>query len=132
MPKLASRLPDSTDIEIGKRIRAHRNMKELSQADLAKALGVSFQQIQKYEKGVNRISAGRIDTICKCLGINRDDLLGTTAHEPSNDADAIMDFLGKPQGAQLARLASRLSTAQCFAMNGFINLMLSGRTPVRS
>ena len=42
----------------------------ISQADLAETLGVSFQQIQKYEKGVNRVSAARLFAICKALNVS--------------------------------------------------------------
>ena len=131
MPKHSARSAGLHDVEIGKRIKAHRRMKGLSQADLAEMLGVSFQQVQKYEKGVNRISAGRVDTICERLDVSRDDLLGEVGHTPSGDTDLIMDFLSKPQGARFARLASRLNVAQCAALNGFISLMLA-QVPARS
>jgi len=100
-------------------------MKGLSQADLARVLGVSFQQIQKYEHGVNRVSAGKVDKICECLDVSRDDLLGEVEHKPSGDTDLIMDFLAKPQGARFARLASSLTVNQRAAMSTFISLMLS-------
>ncbi|WP_375617165.1 helix-turn-helix domain-containing protein, partial [Bartonella sp. AP58NXGY] len=48
------------DISIGKRIRHRRMSMRLSQKELGNSLGVSFQQIQKYEKGLNRVSAGRL------------------------------------------------------------------------
>ena len=51
------RSPASADIEMGKRIRARRNDLKMSQQELAAILGVSFQQIQKYEKGTNRVTA---------------------------------------------------------------------------
>ena len=43
---------------------------EMSQADLGKELGVTFQQIQKYEKGINRVSAARLYSICKALNVS--------------------------------------------------------------
>lgn len=49
-----------TDIHVGQSIRAHRLMAGMSQAELGDLLGVSFQQVQKYEKGVNRVGAGRL------------------------------------------------------------------------
>jgi transcriptional regulator with XRE-family HTH domain len=52
--------PDQVDKHIGKRIRLRRLMLNLSQTDVADALGLTFQQIQKYEKGSNRLSAGRL------------------------------------------------------------------------
>jgi transcriptional regulator with XRE-family HTH domain len=63
------RKPDSTDSQVGESIRAHRLIAGLSQNDLAKQLGVSFQQVQKYEKGANRIGAGRLPRIAELLNI---------------------------------------------------------------
>jgi len=50
----------AADIHVGQSIRAHRLMAGMSQSELGDRLGISFQQVQKYEKGVNRISAGRL------------------------------------------------------------------------
>jgi len=58
------------DLHIGGRIRALRNLKEMSQEELGEALGVSFQQIQKYEKGMNRVSGGRLMQIAATLGVD--------------------------------------------------------------
>jgi len=63
------RRPNSADIQIGESIRAHRLIAGMSQSDLAGRLGVSFQQIQKYEKGMNRVGAGRLPQIAKIFDI---------------------------------------------------------------
>jgi transcriptional regulator with XRE-family HTH domain len=63
------RQPNSADIQIGKSIRAHRLIVGMSQSDLAGKLGVSFQQVQKYEKGVNRVGAGRLPQIARIFDI---------------------------------------------------------------
>ncbi len=63
------RRPNSADIQIGKSIRAHRLIVGMSQSDLARKLGVSFQQIQKYEKGMNRVGAGRLPQIARIFDI---------------------------------------------------------------
>lgn len=55
------------DIEIGNRIRERRELLGVSQGELAKALGITFQQVQKYEHGVNRVAAGRLVAIAKTL-----------------------------------------------------------------
>lgn len=52
--------PDQRDKVIGARLRARRNLLKLSQTELGKAVGLTFQQIQKYEHGTNKISAGRL------------------------------------------------------------------------
>jgi transcriptional regulator with XRE-family HTH domain len=63
------RQPTSTDAEIGESIRAHRLIAGMSQSDLAGQLGVSFQQVQKYEKGANRVGAGRLPQIARIFNI---------------------------------------------------------------
>src|SRR5215216_3153402 len=61
--------PDPVDVEVGQRIRIQRLQTGLSQTTLADQLGVTFQQVQKYEKGVNRVGAGRLTKIAKVLGV---------------------------------------------------------------
>jgi transcriptional regulator with XRE-family HTH domain len=60
---------DPRDIEIGKRVRAMRLQRGLSQTELGEYLNVSFQQVQKYERGANRISAGRLQLISDLLKV---------------------------------------------------------------
>jgi transcriptional regulator with XRE-family HTH domain len=57
------------DYSIGRRVAARRKEIDMSQQALGKELGVSFQQIQKYEKGASRISAGRLFQVAKALGV---------------------------------------------------------------
>jgi transcriptional regulator with XRE-family HTH domain len=57
------------DIEIGRKIRAVRLERGLSQTGLADGIGLTFQQVQKYEKGTNRVSAGRLQRIAELLNI---------------------------------------------------------------
>lgn len=58
-----------TDLHIGRRIRLRRTLLGLSQQHLASAVGVTFQQIQKYESGTNRISAARLYDVSRALGV---------------------------------------------------------------
>lgn len=60
---------DEIDIEIGKRLRQARVAAGLTQTELGVQLGISFQQIQKYEKGRNRIGGGRLYKIARMLGV---------------------------------------------------------------
>ena len=60
------------DLHVGKRIRERRLTMNVSQQDLAKLIGVTFQQAHKYEKGINRVSAGRLFDIAHCLGTSVD------------------------------------------------------------
>jgi transcriptional regulator with XRE-family HTH domain len=55
---------------VGESIRAHRLLARMSQNDLAKKIGVTFQQVQKYEKGTNRVGAGRLPQIAEVLGVS--------------------------------------------------------------
>ena len=63
------RRPNSADSQVGETIRAHRLAAGMSQAQLGKRLGVSFQQVQKYEKGTNRVGAGRLPQIARIFGV---------------------------------------------------------------
>lgn len=61
--------PNPADLYAGSKLRLQRQFRQLTQTDLANALGITFQQIQKYERGINRISASRLQTICQVLGV---------------------------------------------------------------
>jgi transcriptional regulator with XRE-family HTH domain len=67
--KSRTKAPDARDMEVGRRIRAQRLVRGLSQTDLGKSLGITFQQVQKYEKGANRVGAGRLTRIAEALGV---------------------------------------------------------------
>ena len=78
--KSKGRLTTSKDIQIGESIRARRLIAGMSQSDLARKLGVSFQQIQKYEKGLNRVGAGRLPEIAEIFDIPVGALFDTNAN----------------------------------------------------
>jgi transcriptional regulator with XRE-family HTH domain len=61
--------PHPNDVLVGANIRLHRNAARVSQTDLAKQLGVTFQQVQKYEKGTNRLGAGRLLILSNLLKV---------------------------------------------------------------
>src|ERR1700712_3712435 len=67
-PRQMPRSSGPLDKALGDKIRARRLTAKLSQEELASHLGVSFQQVQKYEKGANRVSAVRLEQIAKALG----------------------------------------------------------------
>ena len=73
---MSAKSPDNIDVEVGQRIRIQRNALGLSQTELADHLGVTFQQVQKYEKGVNRVGAGRLTKIAHALQVPVTNLLG--------------------------------------------------------
>ena len=64
------------DIRVGERIREIRLLREMTQTELAKKVGVRFQQVQKYEAGINRVSASRLFMIAEALDVEVADLFG--------------------------------------------------------
>jgi transcriptional regulator with XRE-family HTH domain len=68
--KFKPRSSGKPEIEMGKKIRLRRVEQRLSQSDLGEQLGVSFQQVQKYEKGVNRVGATRLQQIATALDVS--------------------------------------------------------------
>jgi transcriptional regulator with XRE-family HTH domain len=66
---MARRDPNYIDVHVGSRIRMRRQLINMSQERLGELLGITFQQVQKYEKGANRISASRLFYAAKTLGV---------------------------------------------------------------
>ncbi len=66
---MAKRGPNAIDRQVGVRMRMRRLMLDMSQQKLAAALGLTFQQVQKYEKGSNRIGAGRLHELAEILQV---------------------------------------------------------------
>jgi transcriptional regulator with XRE-family HTH domain len=75
--------PDQIDVEVGLALRRARLHRKLSQTDLGVALGISFQQIQKYERGANRVSASMLVKAARFLDISASDLLPQENAAPS-------------------------------------------------
>jgi transcriptional regulator with XRE-family HTH domain len=69
-------LPDPLDVAVGVRLRVVRNHRGLTQTQLAEALGVTFQQVQKYERGTNRISTSALVRAAAALGVSVAELVG--------------------------------------------------------
>jgi transcriptional regulator with XRE-family HTH domain len=66
---LSTKHPHPTDKHVGNRVRMRRLLLGMSQEKLADQLGLTFQQVQKYEKGTNRISASRLQHVCHILDV---------------------------------------------------------------
>ncbi len=98
--------PNQIDKHIGNRVRARRIMLGMSQEKLADALGLTFQQVQKYEKGVNRIGASRMLHIAGILDVSIEfffeGLPGLRAGGFSDDS-LVADFLTRPESDRLVR-----------------------------
>jgi len=90
--KETTRAPQRIDAYVGERIRFRRNLLGVTQTEMADRIGVTFQQLQKYEKGVNRIGASRLMQICKALEVTPEWLFegapGVQSSPASRDIDA--------------------------------------------
>lgn len=109
--------PDPMDIHIGRQIRIRRMMLGLSQSNLGEALGLTFQQIQKYEKGTNRVSGSRLAKIVKILKLSGPNELfkggpGVASASENSDGNAISEMMSSRNGLELARLWPKLSEKQ--------------------
>lgn len=103
-----SKVCNSDDLVIGRTIRKLRMLKGYSQEYVSKQLGITFQQIQKYEKGANRVSGSRLIAIAKILDITVSNILGETSKPPSNDV--ISELASTRQGIDLAVAWSRIKS----------------------
>lgn len=68
--------PLEADIQLGRELRRYRMKCMLTQDQVAQELGVTFQQVQKYERGANRISATKLVIVCEMFGITPNEILG--------------------------------------------------------
>jgi transcriptional regulator with XRE-family HTH domain len=109
-PTTGKRGRNQIDVEVAKRVRTLRLQRHLSQADLSQALGVTFQQVQKYERGANRISAGRLCRIAEALDVPVAFFfadLGSAQKGPAA-AGAEFDFLQTPGAMRLIEAYARI------------------------
>jgi transcriptional regulator with XRE-family HTH domain len=97
----------SHDVEVGQRIRARRMAKGMSQTELGNLLGVTFQQVQKYEKGVNRVGAGRLVRVAEALDVSVSFFFGGT-DVGGQDTREILGFLDTSYSLRLLRAFSRI------------------------
>jgi len=81
---MLGKVPDPLDVMVGAKIRVFRNHRGMSQSDLAGKIGVAFQQVQKYEKGINRIGASRLSRIAAVLGVPIGELFESTENGSCN------------------------------------------------
>ncbi|PZP20297.1 MAG: Cro/Cl family transcriptional regulator [Sphingomonas hengshuiensis] len=96
--------PNPVDVEVGHRIRLQRKLKGVSQAALAEAVGITFQQIQKYEKGTNRVGASRLCAIAGVLGVSAAYFFGSASDRGADatpPADELAQFIATNEGTAL-------------------------------
>ena len=110
--------PSAVDRHVGSRVRLRRVSVGMSQERLGEALGVTFQQVQKYEKGTNRISVSRMQQISRVLGCTvsyflegapREDGLMAVGFAEPGQAEYAADILSTPEGVALARAFSSIT-----------------------
>jgi len=107
---------NAVDIHVGARIRMRRAMLGVSQEKLGEKLGITFQQVQKYEKGTNRVGASRLQAIADALKVPPAFFFeelpspGAAAGETAEVSD-IQQFLASGEGVQLVRSFSAIKDA---------------------
>ena len=107
---MRAKRPNSVDIAVGRNIKIYRLAKKISQETLGEKIGVTFQQVQKYEKGTNRVGAGRLNQIAHALGITVTKLFeGVGATSERNTDRSAMDLLAEPRAYRLAQAFSEIS-----------------------
>lgn len=110
------RTPNPVDLHVGGRVRIRRKMLGVSQEHLADALKLTFQQVQKYERGANRVSASKLYEIAKTLQVPVAYFFDGLANPVTDEADevgaaahrVVTDFLNTPEGLELAAIFPKI------------------------
>jgi transcriptional regulator with XRE-family HTH domain len=119
---IAKKAPNPIDKHVGSRVRMRRMMLSMSQEKLGDALGLTFQQVQKYEKGTNRIGASRLQQIANILQVQVSFFFEGAPHvqsgpRPEGMGDApspayVSDFLATSDGLALTKAFMRISDSK--------------------
>ncbi|HYW59256.1 MAG TPA: helix-turn-helix domain-containing protein [Xanthobacteraceae bacterium] len=118
---MAKKAPNPIDKHVGSRVRMRRMMLAMSQEKLGDALGLTFQQVQKYEKGTNRIGASRLQQISNILQVpvafffeGAPDLLdsGRSVNRDAPSPAYVSDFLATSDGLALTKAFMRITDAK--------------------
>jgi transcriptional regulator with XRE-family HTH domain len=114
-----SRRPNPVDVHVGSRVRFRRMLLNMSQERLGERLGLTFQQIQKYEKGINRIGASRLFDLAQVLGVPVQFFYdeapgGELGSEQEGFAESssdkyIVEFLSTREGLELNKAFARIT-----------------------
>jgi transcriptional regulator with XRE-family HTH domain len=119
---IAKKAPNPTDKHVGSRVRMRRMMLGMSQEKLGDALGLTFQQVQKYEKGTNRIGASRLQQIAHSLQVpvafffeGAPSVQSSGRHEGMAEAPSpayVSDFLATSDGLALTKAFMKISDSK--------------------
>jgi transcriptional regulator with XRE-family HTH domain len=112
--------PNPVDKYVGSRVRMRRRMLAMSQGKLGDALGITFQRVQKYEKGTNRIGAGRLQEISHILQAPiaffyeeaRDGSAPAESEASTRSMALVDDFVSSPEGLKLVQSFMRIESAE--------------------
>jgi transcriptional regulator with XRE-family HTH domain len=111
----AKKTPHATDRHVGNRVRMRRKMQGMSQAKLGEALGVTFQQVQKYEKGTNRIGASRLQHIASIQQVAISFFFEDAPAQSSildEASDDVSGFLATSDGLALTKAYMQIENAK--------------------
>ncbi len=111
---MAGKRPNQTDIAVGQRIRAFRKEANFSQTELANQIGVTFQQVQKYENGTNGVGAGRLTMLARALDIPITaffDGLARRTDKRRDDSARLVELESMPAAPKLLKAFSDISDA---------------------
>jgi transcriptional regulator with XRE-family HTH domain len=103
---------DARDAEIGRLVRAQRKQLGLTQTDLAERIGVTFQQVQKYENGTNRISIGRLTRIAEALHVPPPFFFARETKADVASANKSREFLAAAGALRLIKAFDRFPSRQ--------------------
>ena len=110
---MAKKVPNPIDSYVGSRVRMRRMMLGMSQEKLGDALGLTFQQIQKYEKGTNRIGASRLQQISLVLQVQVafffEGAPGSSGFTEAESPEYMTSFFASSDGLKLAKAFTRVS-----------------------
>ena len=113
---MSERSANPVDVHVGARVRLRRLMLRMSQDKLGERLGVTFQQIQKYERGANRVSASRLWGMAAVLDVpvqyffeGLDEKAFANGFSDNDQTPMVYDFINSPDGVQLAAAFSHIT-----------------------
>ncbi|KQV27875.1 hypothetical protein ASC97_05800 [Rhizobium sp. Root1203] len=110
---IKTKSPSPVDAEIGGRIRMRRKLLGMSQTDLGAKLGVTFQQIQKYEKGTNRVGGSRMQRIAEVLGAPVGFFFESSLSQGATvEESEILSFASTSEGLDLIRAFSKIQSSK--------------------
>ena len=112
--------PHEVDVTVGRNVRTLRVQRKLSQEKLGEALGVTFQQVQKYEKGSNRISSSKLSQIAKFFQVDVATLFSGTGENGAGEAR----FPFSPEALAIAQFYDTIPSAKVrHAIRGLIRTL---------